>query len=96
MPLKIEPYGGGVKVYVKVVPGSSRDRIVGELGDTLKIAVSAPPEGGKANDAVIKLLVETLGLSRQNVTILSGHGNPRKQVAISGLPADEIRSRLGV
>ncbi|MGB9626422.1 MAG: DUF167 domain-containing protein, partial [Phycisphaerae bacterium] len=47
---------GGVEVAVKVVPGSSRDRIMGVLGDALKIAVAAPPEKGKANQAVIEVL----------------------------------------
>ena len=47
---------------MKVVPGSSRDQVVGWLGDASKIKVTAPPEKGKANEAVIELLAEPLGV----------------------------------
>ena len=40
--------GDGTRVRVKVVPGASRTKVVGVLGDRLKVAVAAPPEGGKA------------------------------------------------
>lgn len=84
----------GVEVPVKVVPGASRDRIVGALGDAVKIAVAAPPEKGKANDAVIGLLAAALGVRRQAVTIVSGHAQPRKVVAIHGVTAAQVRAAL--
>jgi uncharacterized protein (TIGR00251 family) len=51
------------RLSVKVVPGSSRNQIVGSLGDALKIKVMAPPEKGKANEAVVELLSMKLGIS---------------------------------
>ena len=51
------------RLKAKVVPGSSRNRIVGWLGDALKINVTAPPEKGKANEAVVELLSMKLGIS---------------------------------
>lgn len=64
------------RLKVKVVPGSSRDGIVGWLGDALKIKVTAPPEKGRANEAVVSLLCERLGLPADVVTVVSGHSSP--------------------
>jgi uncharacterized protein YggU (UPF0235/DUF167 family) len=50
------------RLILKVVPGSSREEIVGWLGDSLKVKVKAPPETGRANEAVIALLADRLGL----------------------------------
>ena len=52
----IRPADGGVMIAVKVVPGSSRDKVAGALGDCLKITTSAAPEKGRANAAVAKIL----------------------------------------
>ncbi len=79
---------------IKVIPGSSRTKIDGWLGDSLKIRVTAKPEKGRANDAVITLLAETFGIPRQNVNISSGGSSPRKTFKINGLSHAEIRSRL--
>ena len=94
MAIKLVEEADGVIIAVKVVPGSSRDRVVGELGDALKVAVSAPPEGGTANKAVEALLTEVLGLPRGSVTIVRGHSNPRKQVLIRGLTVLELAKRM--
>lgn len=94
MPLKIEPMRAGLRISLKVVPGSSRDRIVGPLGDALKVAVSAPPEGGKANAAVIKLLAERLGIAPGNISIQGGHSSPRKTVLIQGVDENTLRASL--
>ncbi|MFQ6006866.1 MAG: DUF167 domain-containing protein [Woeseia sp.] len=79
---------------IKVVPGSSRNQVVGWLGDTLKIRVTAKPEKGKANEAVIGLLSDTLRIPRKSVTISRGAASPQKVIEISDLSGAEIRSRL--
>jgi hypothetical protein len=79
------------RLNVKVVPGSSRNQIVGWLGDALKIKVTAPPEKGLANEAVIELLAEALGLSSKDIEIESGHSSPSKIVAINGLDDEAIK-----
>lgn len=80
---------------MKVVPGSSRDRIVGWLGDALKIKVTAPPEKGKANERVVELLAGALGIDAADVAIVAGHASPSKVVAIAGLDGDAVREALG-
>jgi len=84
----------GVRFAIKVVPGASRHRVFGALGDALKVAVSKPPEGGAANKAVVALLAEALGVAAAQVHIVQGHASPRKQVLITGVDAAELRTRL--
>ncbi len=79
---------------IKVVPGSSRNHIAGWLGDSLKICVTANPEKGEANDAVVSLLADTLRIPKQDVTMCSGASSPRKVIKISELSHSEIKSRL--
>ncbi len=85
---------GGVQLDVKVVPGASRTKIAGVLGTALKLAVAAPPEGGKANAAVIKLLAATFGVKRGEVAIVSGHTQPHKRVVVAGLTVEKTRELL--
>lgn len=87
---------GTITLRLKVVPGSSRDRIVGVLGDELKIAVSKPPEGGAANKAVLALLAKVLGIPKTQIRLISGQTNPHKQVAIRGLGIETIRMKLSL
>jgi len=85
----------GVEIRVKAVPGASRNRIVGVLGDALKIQVSAPPEKGKANRAIARMLAETLGVPEKNVQIVSGDTNPQKRFRLIGIDIDRARARIG-
>lgn len=81
-------------VQVKVVPGASKTRIVGRYGDAIKIQVAAPPEGGKANDAVIKLIADTLGIRRQQVQLVRGHAQARKTIEVDGVDQAAVDSAL--
>ena len=77
-----------------MVPGSSRNCIGGWLGDALKVRVSAPPEGGRANDAVQKTVAEALGVARTSVRVVAGGTSARKVVEIAGLSESQVRERL--
>lgn len=82
---------------IKVVPGASRDRIAGRYGDGVKVQVSAPPEKGKANDAVINVISAALGIRAADVVLLRGHTQPRKVVQINGLDQkrlDELLNKI--
>lgn len=78
----------GVRLRVRVTPRAGRDLLEGIIdlpsGPALKIAVSAPPEGGKANAAVCKLLAKLFRVAKSNIVITSGVSARTKQVAITG------------
>ena len=93
IPLTPEP-SGGLRLSVKVVPGASRERIVGQLGDALKIAVAKPPQDGAANRAVIKLLAHSINVPEANITILRGQTQPRKQIRIVGVTLEDLSAKL--
>ncbi len=92
--LNVRDTPGGAVIAVKVVPGASRDRVVGVLGDCLKIATAAPPEKGKANDAVARILAESLGVARRAVRLIAGVTAARKEFEIDGLSAHHARDAL--
>ena len=86
----------GVFISIKAVPGAKRDEVSGLLGDRLKIRVSAPPEGGKANGAICRLIAKELGVRVQQVEIVSGHTNPEKVVRVTGMTPGEVAERFGI
>jgi len=77
-----------------VVPGARRSGVVGRHGTAWKVKVTSPPEDGRANQAVLGLLAETLRLPRRALSIVSGHGSRDKVVACDGLSVGEIEARL--
>jgi uncharacterized protein (TIGR00251 family) len=83
---------GGVEVRLKVVPGASRSAVAGLLGDRLKVRIAAPPEGGKANQAIEEQFTTLTG---HRSTIIAGHGNPLKCLLISDATPAQVVSLLG-
>jgi uncharacterized protein (TIGR00251 family) len=79
---------------VKVVAGSSSSEVVGWLGDVLKIRVTPRPEKGRANEALVSLLAEVLGIPKKDVNISSGASSLQKVIKINNLSDSELRSRL--
>ncbi len=88
--------GGAVLIYVKAVPGASRDVIAGVLGDRLKVRISAPPEKGKANAAICRVIAKALGVRPNTVSIHAGRRNPEKVVRVEGLSIEQVRAALDV
>ena len=64
--------GGATRLRLRVVPGSRRPGIVGRHGDAWKLRVAVAPERGRANEAAVELLAETLGIPPGDVTLVSG------------------------
>lgn len=90
------PHPEGAILALKVVPGASRERIVGPLGDRLKVAVQKPPEKGAANKAVCALVARALGLKPADVQVLRGETRPEKDLLVSRLGPEEVAKRLGL
>ena len=83
-----------IRLNLRVSPGGSRAAVIGRHGDAWKVRVVAAPERGRANDAVVALLVTTLGLRRPDVRIVKGTSSRDKTVELVGLTLDEAESRL--
>ncbi len=80
----------GIIIPVKVQPNASKERIVGEYNGQLKIAVTAPPEKGKANKAIIKLLAEKLNIRVSSIKVIAGETSREKKIFIEGLKASSL------
>jgi uncharacterized protein (TIGR00251 family) len=79
---------------VHVQPGARSTEVVGRHGDALKVRVAAPATGGRANEAVLALVAEEFGLSRQDVELLSGASSRRKRVALGDLTMADASRRV--
>lgn len=84
----------GVTFAVKVHPRAKKNAITGEVGDELKVSLTAPPVDGKANQACIEFFAKLLNVSRSSVTIAAGQSSRNKVIRVAGLSADELRKRL--
>jgi uncharacterized protein (TIGR00251 family) len=82
--LRASEKDGALVVDVVVQPRAAREGIGPVVGDRLKVAVNAPPVDGKANEAVVRVLAETLGVGRGAVEIVRGETGRRKTVRIRG------------
>ena len=86
----------GVSFSVKVQPRAKRNAITGEVGDALKVSLTAPPLEGRANEACIEFFANLLKVPRSSVTIASGETSRNKVIRVAGITADEIRKWIGV
>lgn len=84
----------GVVLRVRAAPGASRDAIVGVHGGALKVAVSSPPEKGKANQRIIEVLAKELGLPTRCITLVAGTTARDKRLVVADIAADELRRKL--
>jgi len=82
------------RLLIRVSPGARRTELVGRHGEAWKVRVAAPPERGRANDAVLKLLAERLRLPLAELTVVSGASARDKVVELRGLGAEEADRRL--
>jgi uncharacterized protein (TIGR00251 family) len=89
-----EQFADGVAFAVRVHAGARKNAITGEHEGALKISVTQPPEQGKANKAIVRLLADWLNVSKSQIELLSGATSSQKRFFVRGLSSEDAQSRL--
>lgn len=92
----VEDTTGGCILQVRVTPRSSRNRVDGPREGALKIRLNAPPVEGKANEALLEFLAESLDLPRRAFTLLAGEQSRSKRILVRGRTAAELARAFSV
>lgn len=96
--IELTPHASGTGTVLKVraQPGARKNAVIGERSGALRVSVSAAPEKGKANAAVLNVLADALGCKASQLGLLSGETSRDKRVLVSGLTPEQLRERLNV
>jgi hypothetical protein len=92
--LLVQESADGVRFSVRVHPRAKKNAITGEVGDFLKLALTAPPVEGRANEACIEFFAKLLKVPRSSVTIASGQTSRNKVIRVAGVTATYVNDRL--
>ena len=92
--IPIHETDSGATFAIRIHPRAKKNAITGELGDALKVALTAPPFDGRANEACIEFFAKLLAVQRSAVSIASGETNRNKVIRVTGLSAGIVRSKL--
>jgi hypothetical protein len=92
--VELEADPRGVIIAVRAHAGARKNAILGVRQGMLRVAVTAAPEKGKANRAIIALLSESLGIPKSTIELISGETSPQKRFLILGANAEEIRLKV--
>jgi uncharacterized protein (TIGR00251 family) len=92
--IELTDHPEGVLVAIRAQPGARKSGVLGEQAGALKVAVTAPPEDGRANAALVGLLRDLLGLKRSQVELHSGATGRNKKLLVRGLPREELAEKL--
>ena len=84
----------GVTIAIRVHPRAKKNAITGEVGDALKVSLTAPPVEGKANEACIDFFARLLKVPRSSVSIAAGQSSRNKVIRVEGLTAEDVQRRL--
>jgi uncharacterized protein (TIGR00251 family) len=92
IPIRDTPLGATFQV--KVHPRARKNAITGVVGEALKLALTAPPVEGRANEACIAYLAELLNVPRSSVTIAAGESSRQKMIRVAGMQAAQVEEKL--
>jgi len=90
----IDTHPDGATFCVRAQPGGRRNAVRGEHDGCLKLSVTQVAEKGKANDAILAVLCDTLSLSRNQIELISGVADRRKRFLVRGVDIDELKQKL--
>jgi uncharacterized protein (TIGR00251 family) len=94
MTVQVVDHAEGCVLAVRAQPGARRNAIVGAHAGMLKVAVTAPPDKGRANEAIVATLAQALGLKPAQIELLSGATSRQKKFLLRGVTADVIAERV--
>ncbi|MFN4343245.1 MAG: DUF167 domain-containing protein [Azonexus sp.] len=86
---------GRITLTLHIQPGAKKNEFAGRHGDALKIRLAAPPVDGKANEALIRFIADTLGLPKSAVCLKSGQTSRRKVLEVSGAHPEQLAGLAG-
>ncbi|MFG0293238.1 MAG: DUF167 domain-containing protein [Phycisphaerales bacterium JB050] len=84
------------RLRIKAIPGAKRAGLGGLLGDRLKVKVNSPPEGGKANKAICRLIAQEIGVKPAQVSVEMGQTDHEKTLRVEGVSSAEVAGRLAI
>ncbi|MCK4308650.1 MAG: YggU family protein [Candidatus Atribacteria bacterium] len=87
--------GNDIIIKVKIIPGSSKNKIIGIYADTLKIAITSPPVESKANKKCISYLSKHFDIAKSKIEILSGKNSRNKLIKIYNINQNYFLEKLG-
>ena len=92
--IRIHETANSVTFAIRVHPRAKNNSITGELGDVLKVDLTAPPVDGRGNEACIEFFARLLAVQRSAVSVASGETSRNKVIRVIGLSAEAVRSKL--
>jgi hypothetical protein len=92
--LSLDSHPDGVILPVRAQPGARRNEIRGVQDGSLKVCVTASPEKGKANKALIELLARSLGLKKSQIELIAGETSRQKRFLLRGATRKDLLARL--
>ena len=94
--IPIQDTPAGASFAIKVHPRARKNAITGEIGDALKVSLTAPPIEGRANEACIEFFANVLKVPRSSISIAAGQNSRNKVIRVSGLTSQEVKERLNM
>ncbi|MBX6314288.1 MAG: DUF167 domain-containing protein [Isosphaeraceae bacterium] len=92
--IAVQPHAQGAILPVRARPGAKADALLDEFDGALRVSVTAPPDRGRANEAIVVVLSEALNLRRSQITLLSGETSRSKRFLIRGLSPEDLLARI--
>jgi uncharacterized protein YggU (UPF0235/DUF167 family) len=92
--IAVMSHARGVILPVRAKAGAKANELIDERDGALRVAVTAPPEGGRANEAIVRVLADSLNLRTSQITLLTGAGSRSKRFLVAGITAEDLVNRI--
>ncbi len=92
--IQITSHAEGCVLSVRAQPGAKRNAVVGEQAGALKVAVTAPPDKGRANEAIVEVLAEAFAVKRSQIELIAGATSRQKKFLIRAVTPEELAAKL--